>query len=767
MTRRYLWLFIGALSLGLGCPTERPTEGSKTSDSTVIQIDEGPLTGASMKVPAGAYTGTEPLTMAAGSDIPLDDMGEPGDEVTAVGPALELGPDGTQFAEPMTISLPFSSQAYNDGDMEDTQIAVVGRHAGGSIIKIDVGPVFMESVVAPNKPIEIDVGPVFLVANEGNEVNDALLVFQVTEFSSYQVVRVSKSDWVCDRWEQVAAGDHHTCGLFDIGTKTELYCWGNNASHTLGNNHEEKATRNAPKVAVEENDNKDWRSVAAGGSHTCAIDSEKDLYCWGSDSHGQLGSDQVTTYNWVHPNHVGKWQDLKWKSVSLGWYHTCAIDKDKQLWCWGGNDHGQLGMGYVGAEHNTGKPMEVNADSVPLEWVSVEAGAEHTCALTKEDAVYCWGHNNKGQVDSAEETIGLGKPQRMVTASADQFKSVTAGLEHTCAITSGKCDSVMDPCDPEGTLYCWGENGWGQLGINEEEGQWPMTKVRGEQQWREVEAGSYHTCALGDGEDNKGLWCWGNNGSGQLLADDPNLAKAIQPVSVVQHTQWVQFSMGRDHSCGLVGDGNRSRLFCAGSNANGQLGDLDANDPSHEPVSVCVSRDGVCLPNCSGTTCGPDGCGGQCSCKQGWNCVLGVCNEDPDKADKSGTEECSSDDDMALLDQGESLGFLGFLGECVALECGVSGLDSDEACVKECLEFFEYSEGCAGCFGTFVGCAYEHCGSSCTMEPALASWTCDWDCVSTAGCFEALSDCTGLCKDGICQSSVENNELCPEDCSGE
>lgn len=56
----------------------------------------------------------------------------------------------------------------------------------------------------------------------------------------------------------MSVGDHYICVLFDIGTKMEFYCWGNNVDWTLGNNYEEDGTCNVFKVVVVENDNKDW-----------------------------------------------------------------------------------------------------------------------------------------------------------------------------------------------------------------------------------------------------------------------------------------------------------------------------------------------------------------------------------------------------------------------------------------------------------------------------------------------------------------------------
>ena len=91
----------------------------------------------------------------------------------------------------------------------------------------------------------------------------------------------------------------------------------------------------------------DWQSVAVGGAHTCAIKRNRRLYCWGRNSEGQLGataSDPVGTPMAVDSG-------SRYRTIALGWQHSCALDTGQSLYCWGANDEGQLGLGDPNARY--------------------------------------------------------------------------------------------------------------------------------------------------------------------------------------------------------------------------------------------------------------------------------------------------------------------------------------------------------------------------------------------------------------------------------
>jgi alpha-tubulin suppressor-like RCC1 family protein len=164
----------------------------------------------------------------------------------------------------------------------------------------------------------------------------------------------------------------------------------------------------------------------------------------------------------------------------------------------------------------------VRTRHLPLTTTALALGSSHSCALTEEGAVRCWGRGTFGQLgnrtwDDSLLPRGVRRLQSGVTA-------IAAGQHHTCAILEG------------GDLRCWGASAYGQLGNNSRVsrnipiGTWGM-------RYRTVSAvalGARHTCAL---EDNGRVWCWGDGREGQLgmgdLAADPNDNLRYTPVRML------------------------------------------------------------------------------------------------------------------------------------------------------------------------------------------------------------------------------------------
>ena len=133
----------------------------------------------------------------------------------------------------------------------------------------------------------------------------------------------------------LAVGLQHSCGI----AAGKAYCWGSNSHGQLGIGATEPS-RNVPTVVV---GSEHYDSIAAGAQHTCAVASGR-VFCWGEDSYGQLGDGRFVGTPVLAPVAVSS--DLLFTSVSAGTDHTCAITTDAALYCWGRNDSGQLGDGW-------------------------------------------------------------------------------------------------------------------------------------------------------------------------------------------------------------------------------------------------------------------------------------------------------------------------------------------------------------------------------------------------------------------------------------
>src|SRR5262249_37609380 len=127
-----------------------------------------------------------------------------------------------------------------------------------------------------------------------------------------------------------------------------------------------------------------------------------------------------------------------------GGYHTCAFSDGSPVRCWGSNAGGQLGN-----NSTTDSPFAVPVSNLGGEVTTVAAGAGHTCALTLNGDVYCWGSNAHGKLGDNSTT---NRSVPVLVSGLTGVKAIAAGGDHTCALTNA------------GGVVCWGYNNWGQLG---------------------------------------------------------------------------------------------------------------------------------------------------------------------------------------------------------------------------------------------------------------------------------------------------------------
>jgi alpha-tubulin suppressor-like RCC1 family protein len=238
-------------------------------------------------------------------------------------------------------------------------------------------------------------------------------------------------------WDSLNGGDNHYCATTQGG---QLYCWGANGDPEgrLGTGGTE--LRNPTPLKVGDG----WATVDAGDYHTCAIEMSGRLFCWGKAlGDGRLGTGIAESS--LTPLRVGLADD--WVSVSAGYFSSCAINASGALFCWGANQSGQLGDGTTA---NQLAPVPIGVDK---QWRSVDVdnnyASMHTCAISVEGALYCWGANGSGQLGTGG-TLGSLTPTQVGTET--DWKTVSTGANHTCAV---KVDL---------SIYCWGSNRSGELG---------------------------------------------------------------------------------------------------------------------------------------------------------------------------------------------------------------------------------------------------------------------------------------------------------------
>jgi alpha-tubulin suppressor-like RCC1 family protein len=362
-----------------------------------------------------------------------------------------------------------------------------------------------------------------------------------------------------------------------IGGDGAVVCWGQDGSGQLGNGETgtqrscepgEVGNANllplpAPAAAIGMRGESD-----GGGAHACAVLATGAVSCWGENAFGQLGTGDTTPLSTPSPPLVfpDAFQAAK---LVLGNYHTCAISTDGRVKCWGSDQLGQLGPGVAGDVHAPGADLRLRGRAV----LELGAGDDHTCAVLDGGAVKCWGRNDAGQLGLGDlENRGDGPGQmgdNLPAVSLDgPAIAVAAGAAHTCAVTD------------DGAVRCWGAGDAGQLGTGSEVGALapPVSAIALPGPALSVAAGADASCALLASGD---VVCWGAGGRGQLGSGD--LAGRAAPAGRVSlPAKATALAAGAHHVCALLASG---RIACWGANDSGQLGLGDAADRSHPAVA--------------------------------------------------------------------------------------------------------------------------------------------------------------------------------------
>lgn len=443
----------------------------------------------------------------------------------------------------------------------------------------------------------------------------------------------------------LSAGVNHTCAI-DFSRK--VFCWGGANKGSLGDDGIQRRCEEEDGVqgAICEYRNASMQTthysftpvnvlkgqapsqsdflsdatyIATGDLFACAvIGDEKNVYCWGKGSSGQLGNgerkDQKTPVAVCAPGYSNDCAKNPLKGVTAlaaGNEHICAIvGKDSNVYCWGNGANGRLGNMKSDVQSTPQIVCNVNADDCdanPLKDVKIlTAGNYLTCAAYGENrAGVCWGDGSSNQLGNNNQDSNQAIPTPICAPGASdctespfiKVHSLAIGQSHTCAVAGDNK-----------TAYCWGQARYGQLGNNDDlDNQKTPSAVcipglsDNERDWecrndpskiltnvQTIATGYVHTCASVGGE--RQVYCWGESFFGRLGDNgqhNMNIPSkvyngydkdgyAIEDAENLWLDSAKSLSLGSNYSCAIVEDEYGSDTGkCWGNNQLGQLGNKE------------------------------------------------------------------------------------------------------------------------------------------------------------------------------------------------
>jgi uncharacterized protein YjdB len=295
---------------------------------------------------------------------------------------------------------------------------------------------------------------------------------------------------------------------------------------------------------------------------------------------GDAGTAQGTAPVTVDPPRV--------LAAATGRSYSCALVEDLSLgqpglgrvWCWGANEHGQVGDGtlsdrstptLVELDEPLGRPEAPGDDPARRTAELLVMGDEHACALGADGATWCWGDGNNAQLGDG---AGVDRRTPVRVSGGHEFVSLAAGEEFTCGV------------DADGQAWCWGQGNEGQLGYGAVGDRTTPTAVTGGHTWAFLRAGEDQVCGIDTDGDT---WCWGDNSEGSVgdgIVGGNRLAptRVVGPAPGEPAPVFDWLGIAEEAACGL--EAATGIAWCWGRNDQGQLGQGTTGSPRARPGRV-------------------------------------------------------------------------------------------------------------------------------------------------------------------------------------
>lgn len=351
------------------------------------------------------------------------------------------------------------------------------------------------------------------------------------------------------------------------------------------------------------------KKIISGWAHNCILSTGGQVKCWGYNGNGALGSGSRINVG-DHPNSMGPnlptldlGKNVLVKDMCAGRTFSCALTTTGRVKCWGDNSNGQLGQeimsASVGSEPNQmGDNLPWTSLGADFEAKTIQCGGYFACAINTKGQMKCWGGNSSNQLGftiAGRKSLGTkvgDMGDKLPYLPLPPVKSASLGIRHSCAATSN-------------AVYCWGNNNYGQAGIESTSDTLELPKdIKDLQKVRleddgvpttihTVMSGAEYICieySAGTPAKRK-TKCWGDNGRGQLgigstastIGKKSGTMGSKLPELHQDSSLFIQVEPHNYYSCALKRNG---KVQCWGWNSTGQLGLGDTFDRGKQPEDL-------------------------------------------------------------------------------------------------------------------------------------------------------------------------------------
>jgi alpha-tubulin suppressor-like RCC1 family protein len=310
-----------------------------------------------------------------------------------------------------------------------------------------------------------------------------------------------------------------------IKTDGTLWMWGDNGSGQLGDNT--IIVKSSPVQTVAGGTN--WSKVSSSRDWTGAIKTDGTLWMWGANSSGVLGDNTVIAKSSPVQTVAG---GNNWSQIATSRIAVYGLKTDGTLWSWGGNAFCALG------DNTTiSRSSPVQTISGGTNWRSISANGFHVGAIKTDGTLWAWGDSLYGGFGNNDSAINKASSPIQTVSGGSNWSKLSVGDYHMMAIKN------------DGTLWNWGYNAQGSLGINNaiNNNSSPVQTVAGGTNWSSVSAGGYHSTAI---KTDGTLWAWGNNGNGGL-GDNTAIDKSSPVQTLAGGTNWLAVTAGLLHTTAI------------------------------------------------------------------------------------------------------------------------------------------------------------------------------------------------------------------------